>query len=304
MSVHRTRLVLESSDFIVEISANPSVSDLVAQLRREGGYGITHVGVVRRRNGRLIGSNAANDLMRALHFFFAFCKGCWCGPILCAGRNSSAEVVWEEWADWKAANYSRPLTWFPLHQTSDLSNLFNGFMELWKSEEWRETLVSSIHWYIVSNSNVAAMEGSIILTQVALELLAWTYLVDSKRYLSVNRMRDMKAHEQIERLLHELNIPSTLPTELTCARRMARKAGKRTGPELITYVRNKIVHGRSAGRKRLETMTSLARFETREAGQLLIELALLRLMNYDGRYARRTIRKGWVGSNIRSVPWN
>src|SRR6266446_6313316 len=58
--------------------------------------------------------------------------------------------------------------------------LFPGFMRLWKDPDWNQTLRVAIHWYVESNAQAGAIEGSLVLQQLAIELLAWRVFVEDR----------------------------------------------------------------------------------------------------------------------------
>ena len=52
-----------------------------------------------------------------------------------------------------------------------LNELWYNFTNLWKNENDKDFLEFIVHWYLEANGNSAKIEGSIIIAQVALELI-------------------------------------------------------------------------------------------------------------------------------------
>ena len=59
---------------------------------------------------------------------------------------------------------------------------FSGFLKLWLDEAWQEVIDVAGHWYVEANAQAGSIEGSIVLTQTAFELLASAVLVENENY--------------------------------------------------------------------------------------------------------------------------
>jgi hypothetical protein len=51
-------------------------------------------------------------------------------------------------------------------------------MNVWLDDTWEEVIRVAIHWYIEANAQAGSVEGSIVQTQTAFELLASAVLTD------------------------------------------------------------------------------------------------------------------------------
>jgi len=59
-----------------------------------------------------------------------------------------------------------------------LEAVFLGFIKKWKNKIWNEPIEVAIYWYLRSNTMEGGIDGAIILAQSALELLAYTFIVE------------------------------------------------------------------------------------------------------------------------------
>jgi len=70
---------------------------------------------------------------------------------------------------------------------------FPGFLKLWQDDSWEEVTRVAIHWYIEANAQAGSIEGSIVLTQTAFELLASAVLVENHGWLSTDGYEKLAA---------------------------------------------------------------------------------------------------------------
>jgi hypothetical protein len=111
------------------------VASLRKQFDRSGGFLVTHVGLWKPTSGKLT-SREAKARLTMLHYWFAFLRGAWAGPIFGQGLVGD-EVVWQEFASWRLDESVRVPSWLP-DQPGDLSNLFKGFELKFSSPAWEE----------------------------------------------------------------------------------------------------------------------------------------------------------------------
>jgi hypothetical protein len=156
-----------------------------------------------------------------------------------------------------------------------------------------------LYWYFRSNSTSSGVDGSLILTQAALEHLAWRELVEHRRNISGDGFERLNAADQLRLYLSDMSIPLELPDSLE---ELTRLAGEFNwdGPAAFTEIRNNLVH---PGRKRRRlNERKLPYFEAWLLGQWYFELALLKMFDFRGVYHNRTRPQTWIG-DVESVPW-
>jgi hypothetical protein len=277
-----------------------NVADNLKAIRAQGGFGVTHLGKLERIDGSVFSSDQAMELITSLHYLFSFARGFWCSPLLPSGYDADGNRVWMEWGVRTSSAWRGVHSWFDPHRANVLAEILPGFLERWGSPLWRAPLARAIHWYLSSNTDAGGIEGSIILTQTALELLAWTYLVQDTRAISKKQFKNLPASGQIRLLLTTLGIPAMLPSELTALKPVSESYGWEDGPHAFSGLRNSIVHPRD--NDRVSAVSVQARLEALQLGLWYMELTLLRLFGHTGEYGNRLVFGRWAGQ-VELVPW-
>ncbi len=226
-------------------------------------------------------------------------------PIVFEGLDEDDAVAWTEWESRPfASGWQGVHSWFPLRSAASVSQAFAGFARLWEQPIWAGVLREIVYWYAEANMNAGAIEGGLILAHASLERLAWTHLVVDKRTYSQKDFEDLYAHGRIRQLLKRLKIPAAVPRRFSAIAAWAKKQGAKDGPEAISRLRNKLVHPDPPARKVLDVATSRVRREATWLALWYIELALLSLCEYQGKYVTRISRPGSSREAATvTVPW-
>jgi hypothetical protein len=307
------RLSLESADLRVAIDARaPRMRKRVLQeVKALGGFALTHTGSLEKIDGSAMSPEEAIGLCSDLYFFLSFVRGFWCGPALSAGFGGGVEA-WRSWGSRVLTPYRYVESWFPwqdnLSGNRELSDAFKGYMRLRNAPLWSSALKEIVHWYVVSNIGQAALEGSIVLTQAALEMLCWLYLVEDPRTAKFDKKafeKPLSAAAKIRALLGALDIPTDIPSEM---KGLGAFAGTLTtsikdGPAAFATLRNALVHPRKHKRAIVDQTPVLTRMEAKDLGLWYVEMVLLHLFGYMGHYYRRWIRGTWADEARALVPW-
>jgi hypothetical protein len=279
----------------ITIAALPATGDLCKKSARVGGYAITHLGQIERLDGGSFDGFSADDLLNCLYFFLSFARGFWTPTILPVGLDQEDQKVWEQWRMGLADRWKYSPSWFDENNGQLLSEVFPGFWQLWCNNNWQSALREAVWWYLASNTN--AGDRGIIMTQVALELLSWTYAAIEKRMISQRSFKKLPAADKLRLLLSSLNIPTGIPPELTELASYAKSVNCPDGPEAFAEIRNKTVHPYHDK----ESGKTEGKFECWKLGQWYVELILLALCGHTGKYNKRLSiqRRG----NLTMVPW-
>lgn len=302
------RVILKAEGWKVTIDALKEINDLVHSLHSLSGYAVTHVGKLERSNGEEFTAKEASDFLEALFYFLSFTRGLWSELILPVGYNASGNPVWREWnpqrvrVDRWQDEEQEVYSWFWIDGSHSLVEIFPSFMRQW--QDWGESLALVIHWYVESNKSVGGVKGSIVLTQAALELLAWVLLVEKGRVSENDFKKIQPTSKQIKRLLSEFNVPIEIPANLTNLAEFERnlKHTNNEGPYAFSMVRNRIIHSDPETRQRFHDTPFETILEAWELGLWYIELILLRLFDYQGVYVNRMLRRRRIGG-LEPVPW-
>ena len=270
----------------VELKSLITTADTFKILTETGGYGLTHVGGLKKEDGTSFDGKTAEEMLTALRFFLSFSKGMWCNPCLAVGFDDKENRVWEAWASppeyWAKLN-----SWFDPHHPDQLTNLFPGFMAKWENENWQEALREVIYWYLNSNNSIRGIDAGIILTQAAIERLSFEYAVKYKRLIEVEGFKKLLASDKFRLLFSSLDIPIDIPASLPELQGLANQFKWLDAPHAITEVRNSLVH---PAHKRSGQFGKVF-YPVWNLGQWYLELALLKICDYSGTYGNRLVSR-------------
>ena len=278
---------LEASPWVIEVKSFKNTRETIERLRAHGGYGLTHEGSVRRSDWKSFSVNQVSPLLELLRLFLSFARGANCGLTLVVGVNDKGQRVWETWSASRPSPWSGERSWFDHKHGMTLAELFPGFYgRLWKASG-HHPLTMALQWYLLSNET-RSLEGSIVLTQAALERLSQE-LVEAKG----NR----KEGVWIADALNEAGIPVMIPSELQKLKELANSMTFQHGPHTLVMMRNNLIHSQM----KFATLPGDIYFQARELGLWYVELLLLRIFDYRGNYGNR-LSQEWRGE-VELVPW-
>lgn len=276
------------------IGSLPQTEDSFDKLKAEGGYRLTHTGTVASRDGDEFTGRCAAAALSGIRFLLSFAKGGWCEPILAVGVNSAGKRVWEQWSR-PSSSWQTPLSCLCPGESEQLAMLFPGFMARWAQENWENALRESLYWYFSANRQWSP-EG-IILAQTAIERLSYEFVVENKKLITAKGFKDLWASDRFRLLFSSLGIPLDIPVAATELARLAKSMGWCDAPHAITEIRNSIVHPDHKHRGKLD----VAHPATWNLSLWYLEMAILALCGYRGRYTNRLISR-WAGE-CDTVPW-
>jgi len=259
---------------------------------------LSHVCCLTRSDGSEFDGKAAQQMLLNLRLFFTFSQGAFCPPVMPVGYDTNDKKVWAIGSSPHSPDSS--MSWFDQHHSEELARLFPGFMSRLEDERWRETLHTVIYWGARSNNTSGSgIDTGIILAQIAIERLAYEYSIDShdkddpKAFSKLTR-----ASDKFRFLFSRLEIPQEIPDNFIKIRELAKQEGFADAPYFLTELRNSMVH---PANKRRHLFTGLYPDAWR-LGMWYLELAILRICDYEGTYANRLSDNHWVGQ-VEDVPW-
>ncbi len=294
------RLEMASRGFLCTVDAIPEVRDLRRAANQGAGFVISHVGELKPVRGTL-NPETIQSLLDWMHLFFGFLRGAWSGPIFPQGFTGD-QKSWEQLGSWKLSETREVSTWLPRVAPLELNKLFSGFFEKCSDATWDSALRTALGWHIQANSSVAAHETKIVIAQVVLELLAWVQIVENQQLHSRRDFERLSAAGRIRALLHHLKIPAAVPSH--CPELMSLQDREAfDGPGVLVRLRNALVHATENSRSLTVSLSGLQWWQAGQLAVQYIELAVLALCGYQGKYARRAWR-GWKGEDETFVPWS
>lgn len=259
------------------------------QMRRIGGSAITHAGSITRTDGNDFSLEELEVVLDALHLFLSFVRGSYCGLAFLSGQNSERKTVWKQWGTREVEPWHGPLsTWVCQGESEMLSAVFDGFWHRFTDPVWSDTVSQVLRWYLRSNESSEPAVG-IILTQAALERLS---------HASEDQGTGSTG-DRIAAALKGARIDPQIPSQCPELIALAQRHSWAHGPHAFVDMRNDLVHPKS----KLGLVPAGAYAEIQCLGQWYIELMLLHLFGYSGRYLNRLEHKTRQGAPIRHVPW-
>jgi len=285
------------NSWTVELRSLVKTRDHFKKLRAEGGYGLTHIGCLKRSDGSSFSGEKAEEEFQALRFLLSFAKGMACYPICAVGFDNLNTRVWELWSSPKEPWHST-ISWFDPHHCEQIAGLFPGFMKHWEDQNWREAFHEVIYWYLNANNSSRGIDAGIILTQAAIERLSYEYAVLYRKLIEAKGFKDLRASDKFRLLFSSLDIPIDISTNTPLLGKLAKQFNWLDAPHAMTEVRNSLVHPEHKRHGQLGSVI----FETWNLGLWYLELALLRLCNYSGMYSNRLVVSRRVGQ-VEDVPW-
>jgi hypothetical protein len=294
------RVVLRAGGWTVTIAATDQTKELTDGLKGQGGYVLTHAGKISRDDESTYSSEQLAELLNCLHYFLSFSLGRWAGVALPVGFDPNGNRVFEEWGLRITADGLWPggKSWFDSHHSEFLPQAFPGFVALWTNELWQKPLKDAVYWYLGACDRRLGIgvDTGLILSQTALELLAWTYCVRDRKMISeAGFQRRLSAADKLRLLASSLNIPLEIPSSLSA---LHGRPGKKwlDGMDAITGIRNSLIHPSAH-----EQFVDFTYFEAWKLSLWYIDLVVLRLCGYMGKYANR-LHQRWTGQ-VEPVPW-
>jgi hypothetical protein len=159
----------------------------------------------------------------------------------------------------------------------------------------------AVSWFVEANGSQTGLEAKIVLSQVALELLAWVHLVETKKLYKRKQFEAFRAVGRIRALLDYAGVPVTIPAHLMQLTALCH-SNSDDGLGVITKIRNNLVHAIHNSRNAIKAISGPQLFECSQLALQYVELALLSITGHNGHYARRGWQ-GWKGDDEILVPW-
>ena len=284
------RFQLEANPWFINIIAVDSLMGVHYSLTRRGGSAITHVGTITRADAQEFSLSDLEKLLEALHLFLSFVRGSYCGLTLLSGYDSDRNRTWEQWGTYEVEPWRRELqTWADIGSSHTLSPVFEGLWKVLNDLSQSNIISQVIHWYLRSNESLEPQTG-IVLNQAALERLS-SHTVGSRG--------GKKEGDWIAEALKRMGINPSLPTHCHTLIQLQKLHHWSHGPHAIVGIRNDLIHADS----NYGPLSKGALIEAQSLGLHYIELMLLWLSGYTGRYANRLNNMENHRSQVEGVPW-
>ncbi|GAB3171648.1 hypothetical protein [Telluribacter humicola] len=278
----RGRLHLEDDLFEININKCLNYKELYKSLSVKGGYAILYQGELKKKSAG-ISHEEATEVLLCLNCFLSFINGRRISALFIQGIFDNEEK-WCDYTDYQVDIYKSAQTWTTLTGVS-FDELWKAFRNIWKED--KDFLISTIHWYVESNSNSGFTDGSIMMAQTAIELLYNWWIVERKKMILGKDSASITASNKIRLLLSQINLSNGVPSSLTHLSKLIKPSESIDAPDAIVQIRNSIVHSQEEKRKKLTNIDPKAKFEALQLSLWYIEMALLRILEYKGKFNNR-----------------
>jgi hypothetical protein len=293
----RGRLTFRAADWLIDLDLRVDQEAVYAQLREQGGFEITHVGVLRRENGTPFSGGDAEEILDVLGDFLGLACGAWAPPIAAVGLGEDDQLVWLELKRRWTSPWRSHLRAFDFHK-HELNDAFACYLACRNDPTWKEPLRVATQIYVEANGPITA-DTSLVLAQSVLELITWVRFVDELGTRQAKDFDGLMPSERLRELLAWLEVDARIPPQQTALAREAANQDWNDGPHAIGAMRNALIHPRQ--RERLLRTPIMARIELQELALWYVELALLRLIDFNGLYFNRLGEK--ATGIVEPVPW-
>jgi len=286
---------LESKDWLITLdSLKVRISE---KLEKEGGYCVTHIGRLEQRNSKSFEASTARDMLEALTYYLSFCRGLWIPAFLPLGFSDTSQILWREWtspakaSSWQSVNPSFRTT--PFSPTTT----FSRFLERWNSETWHEPIKRCIHWYVESSLKAGGVEGSIIITAAAFELLAWVLFFEDQQHKKFDNAhhfnKKVNAAAKLNLLLDWAGASTRLSARYAILEQFAKqRKWNNNGAEIFLGVRNSLTHSSPEHRQIRTDIPSEALYQAYLLGLHYLKGFLQKLFDHPMPFVKTvTIRK-------------
>lgn len=293
------RLIFEDQDYVITLDKTEDYKERMDKLEQKGGFIGLYSGEIRRVNGKLMTFDEISTLSYKFSTFLSFLNGKRTAAMFCTGFLRDA-VIWQDYSRKVVEQHFHVHHWPYTTKTELFNSLWQSFSELWKDKDHQYFLETAINWYIEANTNKVFVESRIMLAQTNLELLYNWLVIEKLGMLEGKDSAGIAAANKIRLLLSTIKVPKQIPKDFTSLLG-AEKA--KDGPEIITIIRNAIVHSQEEKRRKLKAMSPDVKIEALYLSLWYVELSLLFILDYKGVYINRCKKAPSVVAAGGIVPW-
>ena len=205
----------------------------------------------------------------------------------------------------KTAYLARTVSWHHRTDCVGFLEVFDCMVRAFQDHDRMDGLRTAFHWLIEAEQCAGGVEGSLILQQCALECLSWLEVVRTRELESKSKFDARTAASKITLLLSLFNINDSIPSKVPLIQSYATHHGKCNMIEVLTHVRNTLVHAEPAKVEKLLTRAD----GNDERSDLwfqvggLLQQAFLAAIGYGGNFVNRSVAADYAIKALQQVPW-
>jgi hypothetical protein len=219
------------------------------------------------------------------------------------GMDLAGQVVWADWGTPRVRPGQSAWRWCPKQLVNQALPTVAGGLSSLADDPALQQIVDRAGRHLLAANGPEVLDVRIPVACSGLELLSWGVL-QRQQWLTREGLSRLPAKGRVRLLLHWAGIPVELPAQFDALAARRRRLGQPdvAGPELVFDVRNNLVHPP----KRIDEPEWPDRDQLLEAWQLAtwyLELAVIRLLGYEGEYLSR-LQLGGSEFDTEPVPWS
>jgi len=296
-----SRIEFSFGKWIVTLDQSANAEKYLKEAKSKRSNVITHVGILRRSDGKLFDISDGQNALMELYWFLMFAAGSRCSIVCPIGWRHLKNPIWTQWSALICSPPTDSCNWFVGSLGKSCFNAAGDFHEVYIDEEKRQWLILACGIYVAANRNEVGIEFALANSQILLEMLTWVALMEENSVMSEAAFGSLSAADKIRLLLFwlgvECKIPNSLPSLRSAGGRIA--GGNSDAPQVSTEIRNSIIHPTKSNRARRRDTSNSAVFEAWQWMLWIAELTLLKVIGYTGRYSSRIDKL-----ESKAVPWS
>ena len=290
------RITLEDDKYLINLDKSTDFDSRFRDLKNRGGYINLYSGEVTAKD-ESIAFKDSREIMHCFSVFLSFLNGRMTMPLFLQGIHQE-EIKWTDFTYYRLLDqYKSVNTWPQKSSIEGLSELWKNFYHFWRDEGDRDVLVMATHWYTEANSGSIITEGGIIMAQTCLELLYNRLIIEDKKLLIGRDSESISASNKIRLLVSQLQVTTEVPDAFDSLKFFVEKNNKIDDDvEAFVQIRNAIIHSQKKKRIKLIEIDEQIKYEALQLAIWYIELSLLYILDFQGKYYNRCSREIAAGA--------
>lgn len=278
----RSRISLDNQKWKIIIDKNIDYNNLNNELEIIGGYNILYTGKITHIKGQKFTYNEAEEIINRLDIFLSFINGRRISTLFLNGFTDGIKKS-TDYSPKSVETYKSVPSCIYCRNISSLDIMWKEFSVIWETDKGNDFLKSIIHWYTQSNNKAGLLEGAIIMAQAGLEkLYFWTSKEENDPENTPQKLRKLTKYL----LIKDFEVLSNYTNLNEFSQIHIEKHKHRDIAGIITTIRNNIIHP-----KETIKINSQTKNEALQLSLWVIEIALLKINKYEGKYHDRTTGK-------------
>lgn len=300
------RISLNFDDKEIILDKLPDFEQRLENLKKVGGYHVTYSGKITFQESKNL--NEMRREKEILNCFLQILNGKQVFGLFFTGMHEG-EIVWQDFRSYPIESYhERGYSCFPLflkkEDVDSLATLYNNIQNFWKQEDQKGMIKLAVGWYLEANTKpYYHFDTSLIISQSALEMF-YNWLMVEKNKI-IRGKTNLSAANKIRLLLYRIGLNNEVPDKFSNLKKFLvnnKNNNEEDAVDAVVLYRNAIVHGDYEKRVKLQSFTSAFKGEAKHLSIWYLELCILYVLGYNGRYNNRTTAK--YISDSEEVPWN